>query len=361
MTLSPALAAVRAAHADQTPGPVRRAWPGADGTLTAEIVDGNGHLRAATVDATGALHLLDSGQDRKLPELAPDLAAPGASLLVHRAGKRAVVKHPEKVTKHLKAAKVPGVVLATQAIGFLASDVGFTTAQVTQVTDNSLATSLLPGTTPYELADQSIGAWQQFATLWPRFLAAGAYYHAAGGTIPGPGGPFRPAEHGAAQEKAVLDQWLAQAEAHGSLSGPGIGAGALEGLKETADDAMAQLVDGQPSPTALLHRDLHDKQLLWDGTHLGILDLDTAAWGEPELDLGNLIAHLELRTVQGKISYDTYLEQLEHVQGMAVNTVKNRERLALYTQAARIRIACVYSFRPTSADWLGNWITRTLT
>ncbi|WP_421084521.1 phosphotransferase [Rothia nasimurium] len=360
MTLSPALAAVRAAHADQNPGPVRRAWPGADGSFTAEIKDGSGQLRAATISADGHLQLLPYGQDSKLPALEADLAAPETSLLVHRAGKRAVVKHPEQVTKHLKAAKVAGVVAASQAVGSFASEVGFTTAQVTDVTDHSLAFSLIPGTTPYDLADQSIEAWQRFATLWPRFLAAGAHYRAAGGALPSPACPFIPADHGVSQEKAVLDQWLAQAEAHGSLSGPGIDTGALEGLKETADDTMAQLVDGQPSPTALLHRDLHDKQLLWDGANLGILDLDTAAWGEPELDLGNLLAHLELRTVQGRISYDTYLRQLEHVQGMAVNTVKNLDRLSLYTQAARIRIACIYSFRPSSASWLGTWITRTL-
>ncbi|MBI4169264.1 MAG: aminoglycoside phosphotransferase family protein [Acidobacteria bacterium] len=48
------------------------------------------------------------------------------------------------------------------------------------------------------------------------------------------------------------------------------------------------------SPPVLLHRDLHPQQILLDGERGGLVDLDDVAWGPPELDLGNLLAHLDL-------------------------------------------------------------------
>ncbi|WP_396134697.1 phosphotransferase [Cellulomonas sp. ATA003] len=49
-----------------------------------------------------------------------------------------------------------------------------------------------------------------------------------------------------------------------------------------------------------VHRDLHDKQLLVDGSGgIGLLDFDLAAAGEAALDLANLLVHLELRVHQG--------------------------------------------------------------
>ena len=49
-----------------------------------------------------------------------------------------------------------------------------------------------------------------------------------------------------------------------------------------------------------VHRDLHDGPLLVDGTQVGLLDPDTLALGEPELDLGNLLAHLQLAVCAGR-------------------------------------------------------------
>jgi Ser/Thr protein kinase RdoA (MazF antagonist) len=46
-------------------------------------------------------------------------------------------------------------------------------------------------------------------------------------------------------------------------------------------------------PKTVVHRDLYDEQLLV-GERVGLIDLDDAALGPPELDVGNLIAHVEL-------------------------------------------------------------------
>ena len=46
-------------------------------------------------------------------------------------------------------------------------------------------------------------------------------------------------------------------------------------------------------PVTVVHRDLYEEQILI-GDRVGLIDLDDAAIGPPELDLGNLLAHLDL-------------------------------------------------------------------
>ena len=109
-----------------------------------------------------------------------------------------------------------------------------------------------------------------------------------------------------------------------------------------------------------MHRDLHDKQLMWDGTTLGLLDLDTATRGEAALDLGNLWAHIELRHVQGRLTRqdrDRILDLLGEVVAAAPTTLR---RVVTHHRAARLRLAYVYAFRPQSASWLPHWVEETL-
>jgi hypothetical protein len=47
----------------------------------------------------------------------------------------------------------------------------------------------------------------------------------------------------------------------------------------------------------VVHRDLYEDQILV-GERVGLIDLDDAALGPPELDVGNLLAHLELRALR---------------------------------------------------------------
>ena len=77
----------------------------------------------------------------------------------------------------------------------------------------------------------------------------------------------------------------------------------LSGLPEEwigpFESAVENLVAFMPLPCneALLHRDLHDQQLLLgDDCRLVFLDLDDLAWGDPMLDIGNLLAHLHVIT-----------------------------------------------------------------
>jgi Ser/Thr protein kinase RdoA (MazF antagonist) len=63
-------------------------------------------------------------------------------------------------------------------------------------------------------------------------------------------------------------------------------------VAETLENAIRHL-SGQWACTTVVHRDLYEEQVLV-GERIGLIDLDDAAVGPPELDLGNLVAHVEL-------------------------------------------------------------------
>ena len=58
-----------------------------------------------------------------------------------------------------------------------------------------------------------------------------------------------------------------------------------------------ELLQSRRKP-ALLHTDLHDKQIFVGPDEIGLLDLEGASRGDRRLDLVNLLTHLELRVLQ---------------------------------------------------------------
>jgi hypothetical protein len=56
--------------------------------------------------------------------------------------------------------------------------------------------------------------------------------------------------------------------------------------------ALPSLAHVTWEPTTVVHRDLYEEHILL-GDGIGLIDIDDAALGPPELDLGNLWAHLE--------------------------------------------------------------------
>ena len=53
---------------------------------------------------------------------------------------------------------------------------------------------------------------------------------------------------------------------------------------------MAEIVPN--SPPTMIHRDFYPGNLLWDGTHLVILDFDQLAIGDPAMDVGHMLGQL---------------------------------------------------------------------
>jgi Ser/Thr protein kinase RdoA (MazF antagonist) len=70
-------------------------------------------------------------------------------------------------------------------------------------------------------------------------------------------------------------------------------AGAAPSTLAAAADSLASPLAGEWPCSTVVHRDLYEDQLLV-GERIGMIDLDDAAIGPPELDLGNLLAHVEL-------------------------------------------------------------------
>jgi aminoglycoside phosphotransferase (APT) family kinase protein len=63
-------------------------------------------------------------------------------------------------------------------------------------------------------------------------------------------------------------------------------------VARVVEDALPHLAQEWES-TTVVHRDLYEEQVLV-GRRVGLIDIDDAALGPPELDVGNLLAHIEL-------------------------------------------------------------------
>ncbi|MGH3033320.1 MAG: phosphotransferase family protein [Gaiellaceae bacterium] len=57
--------------------------------------------------------------------------------------------------------------------------------------------------------------------------------------------------------------------------------------------ALPAVAEGAWGYPTVVHRDLYEEQVLVD-ERIGLIDLDDAALGPPELDVGNLVAHVDL-------------------------------------------------------------------
>jgi aminoglycoside phosphotransferase (APT) family kinase protein len=119
---------------------------------------------------------------------------------------------------------------------------------------------------------------------------------------------------------------------------------------QAEEHSVYRALAGSPSPPVLLHRDFYGKQALIDRQgRVGLLDFDTLAVGEAALDLANALVHLELRGLQQHCSPRT-------ARTAAIGLLEGyrpgrqvRRRVQAYADASRLRLACVYAFRPPEA------------
>ncbi|MDO5740591.1 MAG: phosphotransferase [Ornithinimicrobium sp.] len=341
---------------------VTRAWPGRPrdgGGVTIEGRDQRGRLRAGSVGPDGAVTLLPYGVDPRLPGLAglvglegrPAAArAPGlpAELVVHRAGRRAVVRTAEGYTKVLRPGAAVAVAAATRTGELLAGRAGLATPGLVRTDDDSITSSVLPGRPVHELSESVAWSriWQTWAQAWIRLQR---------------GRPEDSAElprHADLDEARVVRGWLDRTRAVGLLP--------LEWEHRGA--ALARRLEEQHGHEQLVpaHRDLHDLQLLWDGSRLGVLDLDTVCLAAAELDPVNLAVHADLRRAQGVWS-PAAAAVVEHAALCVVGAVGSggvddlragrlrTDRLRTAELATVVRLVCVYSFRPRWRDVVLEW------
>ncbi|MGO1971888.1 MAG: phosphotransferase family protein [Propionibacteriaceae bacterium] len=307
--------------------PVPAQWFGSVGVAAAEEERLTGAVRR------GRLLLQLDGVDRRLTGLARILAEPGMELISHRAGRRAVLRGPADrldgytYTKVVRPRRVAS--LAERAHQAAALDLRTPAVLAVDEWAGSLTSSAVPGTglnavlTTPDAAHACHATGAELARLHRQPIPDGL--------------PI----HDLQAEFDVLDRWLAWAD-HFDAPAPFGGR-----LDEPYDTLRIQRFDGPAGDVrpVLLHRDFHDGQVLVDGDRVGLIDFDLMAVGDPALDLGNLIAHLELRELQGMLEDATPL--VEAVLEGYRPQPDVRRRLPLYRAVARRRLGALYAFRAT--------------
>lgn len=299
---------------------VRRAWPSREG-VTLELRDGP-HIVPARLVA-GEVMVGRPGEDPRLVDLAA-LARRG-TVVSHRAGRRAVVRAADgsrftKVVRRGRAASVLGAITRAEPFGR-----AFAMPAVLDSTDASVTFAAAPGLPLHQLGAELPPLeweviWATFARQWRTAVTCG---------------PLPAEVHDAEAEAAVVCRWADQVT------------WLDEDLTRLADRAVGPLLSGPADPCVPTHRDLHDKQLLWDPAHgLWLLDVDTVCAAEPALDLGNLRAHATLRELQGLWSPVHAAVVRRTADGLAELAGVDAGRLRAYERSAELRLGCVYAFRP---------------
>jgi len=86
------------------------------------------------------------------------------------------------------------------------------------------------------------------------------------------------------------------------------------------------------------------------GQPVGLLDLDLLGPGDPALDVGNLLAHFELRALHARSRPDRpWVARSAFLEGYAPGP-RLMTRAAGYVLSTRLRLAAVYAFRDAPAD-----------
>ncbi|GAA1107793.1 hypothetical protein GCM10009582_01810 [Arthrobacter flavus] len=120
------------------------------------------------------------------------------------------------------------------------------------------------------------------------------------------------------------------------------------------------LISGAPERSVLSHRDLHDKQLLFnaDSGSVGLIDCDTVSVAEPALDLANLLVHIDFRRAQGVFSAAAASTAKQAILETALAMKVSDTRMHAYSAATRLRLACLYAFRPPYRAVAHFWFER---
>ncbi len=104
------------------------------------------------------------------------------------------------------------------------------------------------------------------------------------------------------------------------------------------------------SREVLAHRDLHDGQFIWSQQGIALLDFDLLCAADSSLDVANLCAHLELRSLQTPQSFDERSKRCARVALLAgyssFEGADFEKRLAFHEATTFLRLALLYSLRP---------------
>jgi aminoglycoside phosphotransferase (APT) family kinase protein len=271
------------------------------------------------------------GADRNLVSLASLVARPEATLLSHRAERRAIVRlstgsevrfakvvRPRAVASLLRPYEIAGRIEAFGVPRLLEPPV-----------EGRTIWSFMPG----ESLHDALAAGNPF----PVAEAAGRALRALHDSTPDEHLP----QHPASAAGDVLSTWVARLTAFGPVATPRVLA---------LEDRAHALLSEPSTPLVPIHRDFHDQHaLLTHDGRVNLLDFDTMALGEAALDLANMLVHLELRTLLGHCSPSASREAAAGLLDGYRPAGATLRRVPAYAAATRLRLYCLYSFRPGSS------------
>jgi len=336
---------------------VRRAW--GDGTADSYILEllapDRPGVRAAHLRA-GQLELLRYGSDPRLDALA--LVSPQGEVVVHRAHMRAVVRVGDRYHKIFRPRRSENTLARHARTNELLGAEDFLAPQIVSFTPGCIVLTELPGRSLFELGnDPGISeelyekAWRKWSQGWVRqqSLARTPAHRAALEAL-----PPRTAARELENMQRLVDLWLLHAQNVPAAERQ------RNALQIAARQIGYQLLRTEPDPLVWSHGDLHDKQIFAvdSDARLGLLDFDEAARAEAAADLANLAVHLQLRLHQGHLSAERYQIALREVLAAAAELRVTPARFDAYAAATRLRLGCLYSFRPPWARLAEDFLSQ---
>ncbi|MEC5179608.1 phosphotransferase [Arthrobacter sp. CG_A4] len=334
---------------------VRRAWP--------EPVAGEYVLEVCVPSVAGARagHLrqgvfeLVPEDDPRLPSLRAEAAK--GEVVAHRAHKRAVVRAGEHYIKVFRPGRAPNAAERHTGAAALAGSL-FETPRVLAAGSDVVVFSRIPGRSYFDLGqdhttltDAGFDArWREFPHAWAAAVTASrrAGRRSALDRLP---------PHPPEAEAEILRRWAHHLLTHSA------GIPAADSIRAAVharlDITSGMLLSSRPDPPGWAHGDLHDKQMLGTGeTRVpGLLDFDESCQAEAALDLANLDVHLELRLLQRRLTLRRYGIAHRQVLTAADMLQVSPVRFAAYAASTRLRLACLYSFRPPWGSKAARWLS----
>jgi hypothetical protein len=335
---------------------VQRAWPGTSAGRYVLEVQSPGHPGVLGGVFRDGRFVPVYADDSKLPALA--LESPKGETVVHRAHKRAVLRAGDSYIKVFRPEQAPAAASNHTLASAALADGRFRTPAMTVARPDVLVFSRVAGRPYYELGqdratvpdDFFAGMWAHWSQAWTETVerASGPAFRATVEQL-----PLHDAEEELVRVRRWIDHWLLHSE---GIPEAELGRTAL---LAQADSVTAGLLARPHDPLGWAHGDLHDKQLL--GTDNvdapGLVDFDESCRAEAALDLANLAVHLELRRRQNLLSGQRFAVAHACVVSAASRLHVSPVRFEAYAASARLRLACMYSFRPPWGPWAARYLT----
>jgi aminoglycoside phosphotransferase (APT) family kinase protein len=149
-------------------------------------------------------------------------------------------------------------------------------------------------------------------------------------------------------ERPVFGKWDAHAEIESleevekRIRAAGIEARTADRLRDGVAALRAELSDdgGISRSPSMVHRHLHPSHVIFGADGIAVVDLDDASFGEPEVDLGTLIAHMVLADLKRGGGIRLTPARADALRaGYLGGGVLRPNRLAAYTSSALLRLA----------------------